>query len=156
MSPGIASQLSLQGSGTVTRSSNERAMPSVNTQARNFLGLVAGSRLAAMPSVYVADSLLGAGGAGRVYSATHQPSGRRVALKTLRSREDRSNTFGLLMREAAAVAQLHHPNIVELIDAVVHGERPYLVLELVEGSSVRDWLFEWPGWNTVLAALTEL
>jgi serine/threonine-protein kinase len=107
-------------------------------------------------SVYLADSLLGAGGAGRVYSATHQPSGRRVALKTLRSREDRGNTFGLLMREAAAVAQLHHPNIVELIDAVVHGERPYLVLELVEGSNVRDWLFEWPGWNTVLAALTEL
>ena len=90
------------------------------------------------PPVYRADSLLGAGGVGRVYSATHSASGRRVALKTLRTLRDRSNTFGLLMREAAAVAQLRHPNIVELLDLVVHVERPYLVLELVEGASIRS------------------
>lgn len=105
---------------------------------------------------YVVDALIGAGGAGRVYSATHRPSGRRVALKTLRTLENRSSIFGALMREAAAAAQLCHPNIVALLDAVVHGERPFLVFELVEGTSLKPWVAEFPGWPALARAMDEL
>src|SRR5262249_42264811 len=60
---------------------------------------------------------------------------RRVALKMLRSDGD-EQTIARLRREAASVARLQHPNIVQIHEIGTHDGRPFLALELVEGGSL--------------------
>lgn len=92
---------------------------------------------------YRLEARVGRGGMGVVWRATDQLLERRVAVKELtqdtslatdeaRLRRDRS------LREARAVAQLHHPHIIVVHDVVEDDERPYIVMELIEGSSLAD------------------
>ena len=99
---------------------------------------------------------LGEGGIGRVYEAFHQPSGRAVAIKTLRTEHAEPSSQRLLLNEASAAAQLAHPNIVQLLD-VGRDERGamFLVMELVRGSSLEVWT-TFPGWRAVLRAFDEI
>ncbi|MEW2610104.1 serine/threonine-protein kinase [Streptomyces sp. NPDC047880] len=94
---------------------------------------------------YRLEERLGRGGMGVVWRATDQLLGRSVAVKELpydetlsaaqaRRRRDRT------LREARAVAQLSHPHIIVVHDVVEDGERPYIVMELVEGGSLADRL----------------
>ena len=64
------------------------------------------------------EYLLGEGGMGQVYVATHQLTDRKVAIKILH-REFANNTeiLARLKREAKASAIVGHPNVVEIIDA---------------------------------------
>jgi serine/threonine-protein kinase len=94
---------------------------------------------AALPAVpgYEVQALLGSGGMGVVYRAWHQRLHRPVALKMLLAGaharpEDRQR----LLREAEAVAALHHPNVVQVYDAGEADGRPYFTMELVEGGSL--------------------
>ncbi|WP_307164964.1 serine/threonine-protein kinase [Streptomyces rishiriensis] len=92
---------------------------------------------------YRLEARLGRGGMGVVWGATDQLLGRRVAVKELtrddtlsdeeaRGRRDRT------LREARAVAQLSHPHIIVVHDVVEEGERPYIVMELIDGGSLAD------------------
>ncbi|MFJ5729750.1 serine/threonine-protein kinase [Streptomyces paradoxus] len=94
---------------------------------------------------YLLEEKLGRGGMGVVWRATDRLLGRSVAVKELpydetlsaaqaRRRRDRT------LREARAVAQLSHPHIVVVHDVVEDGERPYIVMELIEGGSLADRL----------------
>ncbi len=108
-------------------------------------------------SHYELTHLLGEGGMGRVYRAVHDPSGRAVAIKTLRSnlRSDVSRRR-LLLDEATAAAQLKHPNIVEILDVGRDDEgAPFLVMELVDGADLDEWTRRWPGWALVAKAFDE-
>jgi serine/threonine protein kinase/tetratricopeptide (TPR) repeat protein len=100
---------------------------------------------------------LGEGGIGRVYEAVHHPSGRAVAVKTLRSAHGESASQRVLLNEAAAAAQLAHPNVVQLLDV---GRDPqgavFLVMELVRGSSLEAWLEAFPGLGAALRAFDEI
>ena len=100
---------------------------------------------------------LGEGGVGRVYEAIHHPSGRVVAIKTLRTEHGSPRSQRLLLNEAAAAAQLAHPNIVELID-VGRDDRGamFLVMELVRGSSLEAWAMTFPGIDAVFRAFDEI
>ncbi|MCB9582879.1 MAG: protein kinase [Polyangiaceae bacterium] len=104
---------------------------------------------------YEVTELLGRGGMGEVYRGVHRPSGAPVALKTLRASRTGADAHRLLIREAAAAAQLSHPNIVYLIDVVSAASQPFLVLELVEGGDVESWIDQWPGWPAVADALDQ-
>ncbi|MEU3842364.1 serine/threonine-protein kinase [Streptomyces sp. NPDC028635] len=92
---------------------------------------------------YRLDARLGRGGMGIVWQATDQLLGRRVAVKeialdeTLSAEQARAQRDRTL-REARAVAQLRHPNIVVVHDVVDDGRRPYLVMELVDGGTLAD------------------
>ncbi|GAA2763523.1 serine/threonine-protein kinase [Streptomyces paradoxus] len=94
---------------------------------------------------YRLEEKLGRGGMGVVWRATDRLLGRSVAVKELpygetlsaaqaRRRRDRT------LREARAVAQLSHPHIIVVHDVVEDGERPYIVMELIEGGSLADRL----------------
>ncbi|MFD5833258.1 serine/threonine-protein kinase [Streptomyces collinus] len=94
---------------------------------------------------YRLQEKLGRGGMGVVWRATDQLLGRSVAVKELpydetlsaaQARRQRDRT----LREARAVAQLNHPHIIVVHDVVEHDERPYIVMELVEGGSLADRL----------------
>ena len=81
---------------------------------------------------------LGAGGMGEVYRARDTRLGRDVAIKVLpadlAADPDRLRRFG---QEARATAALNHPNILAIHDLGTHEGSPYLVEELLEGSSLR-------------------
>ncbi|MFI1563940.1 protein kinase [Streptomyces sp. NPDC020490] len=94
---------------------------------------------------YRLEARLGRGGMGVVWRATDQLLGRQVAVKeipldldeTLSAEEVRRQRDRTL-REARAVAQLRHPHIVVVHDVVEEDERPYLVMELIDGGSLAD------------------
>jgi len=88
--------------------------------------LSAGSHL----GPYRIHSLLGSGGMGQVYRAFDARLGRDVAIKLAAERF--SERFD---REARAVASLNHPNICTVYDVGPN----YLVMELVEGKTLREW-----------------
>jgi serine/threonine protein kinase len=78
---------------------------------------------------------LGAGGMGEVYLCEHQVMRRRVAVKVLPSRPDDPTALERFRREARAVAQLHHPNIVGGHDIDRDGKVHFLVMEYIDGST---------------------
>mgnify|MGYP000267979706 CR=1 FL=1 len=94
---------------------------------------------------YVVVETLGVGGMGHVFSAYDTVLDRRVALKVLhRSRHaDRQR----LIREAQALAKLSHPGVVSLYDVGEVQGRVFIVMELVEGCTLRHWLRQ-PGRTT--------
>jgi serine/threonine protein kinase/tetratricopeptide (TPR) repeat protein len=81
---------------------------------------------------------LGAGGMGVVYAAHDPELHRKVAIKLLRSARNDAR----LLREARALAQLSHPNIVAVYDVGQVEGRVFLAMELVEGTTLRGWLKE--------------
>ena len=87
---------------------------------------------------YLLVDVLGAGGLGKVYLALQLPSCfLKGALKLLTVQRD-EHFAGVVadkfQTEAEALAELSHPNIVRLMAFGHHQERPYLVMEYVEGS----------------------
>ena len=86
--------------------------------------------------------LLGEGGMGAVYLASHVGLGRDVAIKFLHaefiSRED---IVGRFRREAQAAAAIRHKNIIEVFDVGVSPQgEPFLVMEYLEGESLAGLL----------------
>jgi eukaryotic-like serine/threonine-protein kinase len=79
---------------------------------------------------------LGFGATAAVLRATHRESGRRVAVKIFTAGLAASGAAAEHRSEAATLAVLHHPGIVEIEEAGVHDGSTYLVMRLVEGESL--------------------
>ena len=99
---------------------------------------------------------LGAGGMGTVYRAYDPQLEREVAIKILKTaeqsvvdelstlrtvdvRKDATTASGLLA-EARIMARLSHPNVVPVYEVGLDGESVFVVMELVDGTDLRDWL----------------
>ena len=91
---------------------------------------------------YTIEALLGEGGMGRVYRAQDPRLGRRVALKLISERLASPEASARLVREARAAAALDHPNVVSVFDVGEHEGVPYIVMELVDGRTLRAALGE--------------
>jgi|SRR5579859_510073 len=86
---------------------------------------------------YRLDSLLGQGGMSSVYKATDPNLRRAVAVKLIHSHLTSDPEFVRRFEvEASAVAQLHHPNIIQVYDFNRDGSTYYMVLEFVHGESL--------------------
>src|ERR671922_9120 len=85
---------------------------------------------------YELGDRLGSGGMSTVYRATDRVLERTVAVKMLAEHlSDDEKFVARFRREALAVAQLIHPNIVQVYDTGVDNDRHYIVMEYVEGRS---------------------
>ncbi|MEM9459954.1 MAG: serine/threonine-protein kinase, partial [Myxococcota bacterium] len=87
---------------------------------------------------YVVIDTLGQGGMGRVYRAFDAKLSRQVALKVLR-RDLESQEQTRLVREARVMAQLSHPNVVQVYEVGEHRGQTFVVMELVQGQTLRTW-----------------
>lgn len=77
---------------------------------------------------------LGSGGMGDVYRARDVRLGRVVAIKFVSSRlHGNADADARLVREARAASSLNHPNIVTVYDVGRYEERPYVVMECIDG-----------------------
>ncbi|MEM1417489.1 MAG: serine/threonine-protein kinase, partial [Myxococcota bacterium] len=128
-------------SGSAQRSDGSRDEPvsgEIPRLPERLIGEVLGER-------YRVDALLGEGGIGRVYRATHLKLDRPVAVKVLlEEHRELALQRQRFEREVRTLARLRHPNIVTVVDFGVAEGLPYLVMELVEGEDL-DALLEGGG-----------
>lgn len=88
---------------------------------------------------YEIRGLLGAGGMGEVYLAWDPRLGREVALKRMSaSGSDDPEWRGRFLSEARLAAGLKHPGIVAIHDILWEGSAPYIVMERLEGETLRE------------------
>jgi serine/threonine protein kinase len=112
----------------------------------------------AVPSVaviggrYRLDVLVGRGGTAEVWAATDTSLGRTVALKLVTVAHDESAARAA--DEARTLAQLSHPNLVQVFDAGTDGAgRPWVVMEYVDGDTLGDAMRKGP---LPIAKVTEI
>ncbi len=90
---------------------------------------------------YRIEGLLGGGGIGAVYRAVQLPLERPVAIKVLHddllSMKELRARFE---REARVLSALTHPHVVSISDYGIDDDRPFLVMELLEGRTLEDLL----------------
>lgn len=119
---------------------------------------------------YEVVETLGAGAMGIVYAAHDRELDRRVALKVLSYRPGfevggRTGSAGVdpdarsvqrARREARTLAQLRHPNVVDVYDVGPSPEGLFIAMELVVGQTLRAWLTETPRhWSRIVDVFVE-
>ncbi|MHC4449445.1 MAG: serine/threonine-protein kinase [Planctomycetota bacterium] len=94
---------------------------------------------------YRIEEIIGRGGMGVVYRATQQSLGRPVAIKVLPEEVlDNRQFLDRFEREVDILARLSHPNIVTVFERGVVDGRPYIAMEFVRGTSLRDVMRKGP------------
>ncbi len=92
---------------------------------------------------YRVDTLIATGGMSGVYRGLDLRLDRPVALKIMDSRYAGDSQFlTRFQREARAVAKLKDPGLVAVYDQGIDGQHPFLVMELIEGGTLRELLVE--------------
>jgi serine/threonine protein kinase len=87
--------------------------------------------------------LRGAGGMGAVFEAKHLVLGKTVAVKMLHGHLLNERLIMRFQQEAKATSRLDHPNIIRVSDCgAASGGEPYMVMDLIEGPSLKDVLLE--------------
>jgi len=95
--------------------------------------------IASVLSKYRIISKLGTGGMGEVYKAEDPALLRTVAIKVMSKETDRAPDGATrFLREARAASAFNHPNIVTIYEIGEAGDHTYIVMEYVEGRSLRD------------------
>ncbi|HEY3619207.1 MAG TPA: serine/threonine-protein kinase, partial [Candidatus Sulfotelmatobacter sp.] len=121
--------------------SSDEARSSFLQSSTFRIGLTPGARL----GDYEVQRLIGSGGMGEVYQARDTRLDREVAIKVLPAvlshDPDRLRRFE---QEARAAAALNHPNILAVHQMGTYESAPYLVSELLEGSTLRELLQHGP------------
>lgn len=85
--------------------------------------------------------LIGTGGMGKIFRALDVKLDRLVALKVFSDCMESKSDKGLLfLKEAQTSAKINHYNIVQIYDFALHNETAYIVMEYVDGVTIRDLL----------------
>ena len=103
---------------------------------------------------YTIRHIVAFGGMGLVVAAHDAELGRLVAIKLVSS--DSGQARRRLVREAQAMAQLSHPNVVTVHEVIWFGARAGIVMELVDGENLATWREAKPRtWREIVAAYTQ-
>ena len=103
--------------------------------------LVSGENTGFYFGEYRALYLVGAGTFARVFRATHKNTGKIVAVKVLRARfSENDEAINQFVHEAELGMELRHPNIVPIYEVVSKNFQHFMVMDFVEGQTLRDFL----------------
>jgi eukaryotic-like serine/threonine-protein kinase len=100
---------------------------------------------------YIVRDFIGSGGMGAVYAAHDHSLDRHVALKLVHEARRTPAGHERLVREARALARLSHPNVVAVYEIGSHEDELFVAMELVEGSSLREWLDTPRSWREIVS-----
>ena len=90
---------------------------------------------------YVITRVLGSGGMGAVYEAIHSDLKKRVALKVLHPEfAHQESVQARFLREGELASRIRHPHVVDVTDFGIQDDLPFLVMEFLEGESLRALL----------------
>ncbi|HJX64304.1 MAG TPA: serine/threonine-protein kinase [Polyangia bacterium] len=90
---------------------------------------------------YRVEHLLGQGGMAAVWAGSNERTGKRVALKViLRSLATTSLAQGLFHSEVLAASLVNHPNVVTVFDVIEHEGMACIVMELLEGEPLGNYI----------------
>lgn len=94
---------------------------------------------------YRVAARLGEGGMGAVFQAENVLTGKQVAIKWMHPHvAARAEAVSRLLREAQAASRIDHPNIVDVYDIVQDGDVLFMVMELLQGETLRAYLGRTP------------
>jgi eukaryotic-like serine/threonine-protein kinase len=99
---------------------------------------------------YKIDTLLGEGGMAKVYKATHLEIEKTVVIKLMRQqlpKRVKDTSLKRFLQEIKVTAKLNHPNLVSVFDGGELDGRPYLVMEFIQGDSLRQYINSKSGAN---------
>jgi len=132
---------------TGTFTGDARVRPRARADASDALVLPRGAAIGR----YTVLGLVGRGGMGEVYAAYDPELDRKVALKLLldHSRDERAR--GRLLREAKAVAKVSNANVIVVHDAGTYGDRVFVAMEFVDGTTLKTWLEAPRAWHEILS-----
>ena len=100
---------------------------------------------------FVVERRLGAGAMGVVLLAHDPDLERPVAIKLVRVGGAGTHGRVRLLREAQSVAKIQHPNVIAVHEVGTHDEQVYVVMEYVDGGTLREWVEAQPrAWPEVL------
>jgi len=109
---------------------------------------------------YYIEEQLGEGGMATVYRAYDTRLERQVAIKVIRreafGEEVLSHVLARFEREAKAMAQISHPNIVKVYDFGEHAGSPYLVMEYIPSGTLKDRIGQPMPWEEALRLILPL
>ena len=98
-----------------------------------------GMKLEDLSERYTEEGVLGKGGMGEVILATDTRLNRKVAIKRIIGKAARSKTaVARFLTEAQSMAELSHPNIVQIYDYGRATDGPFLIMECIQGGSLLD------------------
>ena len=105
-------------------------------ERETMIGRVIGGR-------YKVEQILGRGGMAEVYKAYQETLDRHVAVKLIHTfLADDADFLARFQREARAVAGLRHPNIIQVYDFDTEGDTTYMVMEFIDGPTLKDIIEE--------------
>jgi len=93
---------------------------------------------------YRIEAMVGAGGMGEVYRAWDTRLARKVAIKAIRAGHSFDGIELRFLEEARAASALNHPNIVTIYDVGAANGLPYIVMEWIDGITLRQRLGQGP------------
>lgn len=90
---------------------------------------------------YKIEKTIGIGGMAVVFEATDLQTGKKVAVKMLKETNSQdTSAIKRFVYESKAIAMLNHPNIVKIYDISVKGENKYIVMELIKGITLKEYI----------------
>jgi serine/threonine protein kinase len=117
-----------------------RAASQSGQQSKSAIDLAPGATIG---GAYKIIKLIGRGGTGEVYLASHEALGKKCALKVIAPEEVTQLGWLRFQREAKVLAALEHINIVRVTDLGIHdGCLPYYAMHYVQGQSLAEILAE--------------
>ena len=137
------------GSSPLDRPAWEGADPSEDLTQATSCPLSSGTLL----GPYKIENALGAGGMGVVYSAVDTRLGRPVAIKCLSEPLADAAARNRFRRESQMASALNHPHVLIVHDVGDCDGRPYIVMKLVTGGTVRDWARQKRPWRETIELL---
>ncbi|MFT3696620.1 MAG: serine/threonine-protein kinase [Kofleriaceae bacterium] len=136
---------------TDTQPAGSTLEPTAGQAVRDFVRKIQAPR---MLGRYRLDGELGRGGMGAVHAAFDLDLERKVAIKVLHGDPHQAARLRL-MREARAMARIDHPNVVKIFEVDTHDGTDFVVMELVDGGAITDWLATKPSRAQIIAAFAD-